>query len=33
LNSGSDFFLVQVAGAVVYSSDNVVVSHYTMEGR
>ncbi|HVP55732.1 MAG TPA: oligosaccharide flippase family protein [Candidatus Eisenbacteria bacterium] len=28
LSSGSGFFLIQVAGAVVFSSDNVVVSHY-----
>ena len=28
LNSGSAFFLIQVAGVVVFSSDNVVVSHY-----
>ena len=25
---GSGFFLIQIAGAVVFSSDNVVVSHY-----
>jgi O-antigen/teichoic acid export membrane protein len=28
LNSGSYFFLIQVAAVVVYSSDNLVVSHY-----
>ena len=28
LNSGSSFFLIQVAAVVVFSSDNVVVSHY-----
>jgi O-antigen/teichoic acid export membrane protein len=28
LSSGSGFFLLQIAGAVVFSSDNVVVSHY-----
>src|SRR3974390_3867854 len=28
LSSGSGFFLVQVAGAVVFSSDNVVLSHF-----
>ena len=28
LTAGSGFFLVQIAGAVVYGSDNVVVSHY-----
>jgi len=28
LASGSSFFLIQIAGAVVFSSDNVVVSHY-----
>lgn len=28
LSSGSGFFLVQIAGAVVFSSDNVVLSHY-----
>ncbi len=28
LNSGSCFFLIQVAAVVVYSSDNLVVSHY-----
>lgn len=28
LASGSAFFLIQVAGAVVFSSDNLVVSHY-----
>ncbi len=28
LTSGSGFFLVQIAGAVVHGSDNVVVSHY-----
>lgn len=28
LGSGAGFFLIQVAGAVVYSSDNVVLSHY-----
>jgi O-antigen/teichoic acid export membrane protein len=28
LSSGSGFFLIQIAGAVVFSSDNVVVSHY-----
>jgi len=28
LNSGWSFFLIQVAGVVVFSSDNVVVSHY-----
>jgi len=28
LGSGTGFFLIQVAGAVVFSSDNVVVSHY-----
>ncbi len=28
LNSGSSFFLIQVAGVVVFSSDNLVVSHY-----
>ncbi len=28
LGSGSGFFLIQIAGAVVFSSDNVVVSHY-----
>ena len=28
LTSGSAFFLIQIAGAVVFSSDNLVVSHY-----
>ena len=28
LSSGSGFFLLQIAGAVVFNSDNVVVSHY-----
>jgi O-antigen/teichoic acid export membrane protein len=28
LGSGSGFFLIQVAGVVVFSSDNVVVGHY-----
>ena len=28
LNSGSGFFLLQIAGAVVFSSDNVIVSHF-----
>ncbi len=28
LSSGSSFFLIQVAAVVVFSSDNVVVSHY-----
>ena len=28
LNSGSSFFLIQVAGVVVFSSDNLIVSHY-----
>lgn len=28
LTSGSGFLLLQIAGAVVFSSDNVVVSHY-----
>ncbi len=28
LGSGSGFLLIQIAGAVVFSSDNVVVSHY-----
>jgi O-antigen/teichoic acid export membrane protein len=28
LTSGSSFFLIQVAGVVVFSSDNLVVSHY-----
>jgi O-antigen/teichoic acid export membrane protein len=28
LGSGAGFFLIQIAGAVVYSSDNVVLSHY-----
>jgi O-antigen/teichoic acid export membrane protein len=28
LASGSSFFLIQIAGAVVFSSDNLVVSHY-----
>jgi len=28
LNSGSSFFLIQVAAVVVFSSDNLVVSHY-----
>jgi O-antigen/teichoic acid export membrane protein len=28
LNSGSSFFLIQVAAVVVFSSDNIVVSHY-----
>jgi O-antigen/teichoic acid export membrane protein len=28
LNSGLSFFLIQVAGVVVFSSDNLVVSHY-----
>jgi O-antigen/teichoic acid export membrane protein len=28
LASGSGFLLIQIAGAVVFSSDNVVVSHY-----
>jgi O-antigen/teichoic acid export membrane protein len=28
LSSGSGFFLIQIAGAVVFSSDNLVVSHY-----
>jgi O-antigen/teichoic acid export membrane protein len=27
-NSGSSFFLIQVAAVVVFSSDNIVVSHY-----
>ncbi len=28
LHSGSSFFLIQIAGAVVFSSDNLIVSHY-----
>ena len=28
LSSGSAFFLIQIAGAVVFSSDNLVVGHY-----
>src|SRR5271167_3528449 len=28
LDSGSSFFLIQVAGVIVFSSDNLVVSHY-----
>lgn len=28
LNSGSPFFLIQIAAAVVFSSDNLIVSHY-----
>ncbi len=28
LSSGASFFLIQVAGVVVFSSDNLVVSHY-----
>ncbi len=28
LGSGSGFFLIQIAGVVVFSSDNLVVSHY-----
>jgi len=28
LSSGSGFFLIQIAGAVVFSSDNLVLSHY-----
>ena len=28
LSSGSSFFFIQVAGVVVFSSDNLVVSHY-----
>jgi O-antigen/teichoic acid export membrane protein len=28
LSSGSGFFLIQIAGAVVFSSDNLVVGHY-----
>ncbi len=28
LSSGSSFFLIQVAAVVVFSSDNLVVSHY-----
>ena len=28
LGSGSGFFLIQIAGAVVFSSDNIVVGHY-----
>jgi O-antigen/teichoic acid export membrane protein len=28
LGSGSSFFLIQVAGVIVFSSDNLVVSHY-----
>ena len=28
LDSGSSFFLIQVAAVVVFSSDNIVVSHY-----
>ena len=28
LSSGSSFFLIQVAGVIVLSSDNVIVSHY-----
>ena len=28
LDSGSSFFLIQVAAAVVFSSDNIIVSHY-----
>ena len=28
LSSGSPFFLIQMAGVVVFSSDNLVVSHY-----
>ena len=28
LTSGSAFFLIQIAGAVVFSSDNLVVSHF-----
>jgi O-antigen/teichoic acid export membrane protein len=33
LSSGSGFFLLQIAGAVVFSSDNVVVSHYLGAAR
>ncbi len=28
LNSGSSFFFIQVAAVVVFSSDNIIVSHY-----
>ena len=28
LDSGSSFFLIQVAAVIVFSSDNIVVSHY-----
>jgi O-antigen/teichoic acid export membrane protein len=28
LSSGSSFFLIQVAGVVVFSSDNLILSHY-----
>jgi O-antigen/teichoic acid export membrane protein len=28
LDSGSSFFLIQIAAAVVFSSDNLIVSHY-----
>src|SRR5271157_5610349 len=33
LASGSAFFLIQIAGAVVFSSDNLVVSHYLGAGQ
>ncbi len=33
LNSGSLFFLIQVAAVVVFSSDNLVVSHYLGAGK
>lgn len=28
MSSGSSFFLIQVAGVIVFSSDNIIVSHY-----
>jgi O-antigen/teichoic acid export membrane protein len=33
LDSGSSFFLIQVAAVVVFSSDNLVVSHYLGAGE
>jgi O-antigen/teichoic acid export membrane protein len=33
LNSGLSFFLIQVAGVIVFSSDNLVVSHYLGAGE
>jgi O-antigen/teichoic acid export membrane protein len=33
LASGSGFFLIQIAGVVVFSSDNLVVSHYLGAGQ